>query len=81
MRKISLDVNELRVESFDTSGGDAKERGTVHGNSFPDTYRTCETECGAYCPSGPTLECEWSVAWTNGDAVCFCGPNQSLDPC
>ena len=88
MRKISLDLNALRVESFDTSGGDAKERGTVHGNSYvnsdqtcpcPNTYVTCETECGAYCPSGPAPGCDWSVAFTDGYAACMCGPNQSLD--
>ena len=30
MRKISLDVNALRVESFETAR-EAKTKGTVHG--------------------------------------------------
>ena len=31
MRKISLDVNDLQVESFETADEKLKERGTVQG--------------------------------------------------
>lgn len=72
MRKIRLDVDALRVDSFDTAeqGGDA--RGTVRGNWTRYYGGTCiETQCGAQCPSGPH-PCEGSYAWTDGMAVCPC---------
>jgi len=73
MRKVSLDIDALQVESFDTEGGGAEERGTVRGyfTRF-DAYPTCRvTYCGAECPSGPH-PCEGSYAYTDGMAVCPC---------
>jgi hypothetical protein len=72
MRKIKLDVDTLRVESFDTAEQDAEQRGTVRGN-FTRYGGTCvQTQCGAQCPSGPN-PCEGSYAFTDGIAVCPCG--------
>ncbi|HST58695.1 MAG TPA: hypothetical protein VLK84_08410 [Longimicrobium sp.] len=69
MRKISLDVNELRVESFETVDGKSDERGTVHGYY---TQFTCpRTQCGNQCPSGPN-PCGGSQAWTDGVNACPC---------
>jgi hypothetical protein len=74
MRKISLDVNALRVESFDTDDQKAKARGTVRGYY---TQFTCpQTQCGNECLSGPN-PCYQTEAWTNGQVACLC--NQSLD--
>jgi hypothetical protein len=70
MRKISLDVNELRVETFVTESDKAKERGTVEGYYSIFTCRV-ETNCGDECPSGPH-PCGGSYAWTDGNAVCPC---------
>ena len=67
-RKIRLDVNALRVESFETADGDAK-RGTVQG--YYSQFTCPATQCGAECPSGPH-PCEGSYAWTDGQAVCPC---------
>ena len=68
MRKITLDVNALRVESFETVD-ESKARGTVQGYY---TQVTCpQTQCGAQCPSGP-MPCHDTVAWTNGQVACFC---------
>jgi hypothetical protein len=69
MRKISLDVNELRVESFETEDGDARTRGTVNGHA--SLFSCPQTQCGAQCPSGPH-PCEGSYAWTDGMNACLC---------
>lgn len=70
MRKISLDVNALRVESFETDNKDAAKRGTVHGYI---TQITCpQTMCGQECLSG-WRPCQPTDAWTNGQMMCFCG--------
>jgi hypothetical protein len=70
MRKISLDVSALRVESFDTLDDKAKVRGTVQGYY---TQITCPaTQCGNQCPSGPSPWCDQSRAWTNGYDGCLC---------
>jgi hypothetical protein len=69
MRKISLDVNELRVESFETGDGKAKERGTVEG--YYSLFTCPMTQCGAECLSGPR-PCQPSAAWTDGQVACLC---------
>jgi hypothetical protein len=70
MRKITLDVDALEVESFDTSTKDAEERGTVRGHndqSYPNWG--CPFSWGTYCsPSA------------SGEIVCECA-DPSLDPC
>jgi hypothetical protein len=69
MRKISLDVTALRVESFETVDEKAKERGTVHGHV---SQFTCpQTMCGQECLSG-WRPCQPTDAWTNGDRMCYC---------
>lgn len=81
MRKISLDVNSLQVESFQTAD-QAKGRGTVEGRSDHPEYpswATCpETRCGEHCLSGPN-PCQPSNAWTNGQIACLCN-DTSLCP-
>ena len=70
MRKISLDVNALRVESFETEMDDAGKRGTVHGNV---SLFTCPpTGCGKDCLSG-WRPCQPTDAWTDGERMCYCG--------
>ena len=74
MRKISLDVNSLQVESFETADDKAKERGTVEGrsdNPYNSWYTCPETRCGEECLSGPH-PCQPSAAWTDGQVACLC---------
>jgi hypothetical protein len=60
MRKINLDVDTLKVESFDTAERGAEKRGTVRGNALTQYWEwTCQGEsrdwedsCGRSC-SGP----------------------------
>lgn len=78
MRKISLDVSTLKVESFETEKGDAAKRGTVHGHvsQFGGcglSYATCpNTQCGNQCLSG-WRPCQPTDAWTDGEMMCYCG--------
>ena len=46
MKKLTLDVENLAVESFDTAR-DTAERGTVlaHAPSYPDPVETCAYHC------------------------------------
>jgi len=65
MRKISLDVDALEVESFDTAARGADDRGTVRANATG-----VQTHCDQ-CLSGP-FPCERSYAMSDGVAVCQC---------
>lgn len=74
MRKIRLELDALRVETFDTGAGPG-ERGTVHGR-----HHTFEVGCGDpfedsidYCPV-PTAQA--SCGYTCGN-TCSCGCNQT----
>jgi len=78
MRKISLNVSELRVESFETEKDDAAKRGTVHGYV---TQFTCpQTMCGQQCLSG-WRPCQPTDAWTDGQMMCFCGGESGQYAC
>ena len=69
MRKISLDVNALQVESFDTEKDASGERGTVNG--YYSQFSCPMTQCGADCLSGPR-PCQPTHAWTDGQVACLC---------
>jgi len=72
MRKVSLDVSELRVESFETESA-VKERGTVHG--YLSQFTCPRTQCGEECPSGPQ-SCFPTEAFTDGQIACYCNGTQ-----
>ena len=56
MKKLSLDVDALRVETFDTSPRARAARGTVRGNdSIPPTVFTCDTM--VQTTTDPNLQC------------------------
>ena len=71
MRKIRLDVDALKVESFETAKRDGADRGTVRANATG-----VQTHCD-HCLSGP-YPCERSYAITDGVAVCPCGDGTTL---
>jgi hypothetical protein len=89
MNKLKLNLDELSVESFDTTRSE-KNRGTVFGEQC-----TCWTACGQNtCPGCPTCDntCAGTCAFTCDDASCagtcdascngtcnYCGP--SYDYC
>jgi hypothetical protein len=77
MRKISLDVDKLQVESFEAENDGPGTRGTVHGYltqfNCAQTQYTCNyTMCGQQCLSG-WRPCQPTDAWTDGERMCYCG--------
>jgi hypothetical protein len=63
MRKLTLNLEQLSVDSFDTTAVE-KAKGTVVGEQC-----TCWTRCGQNtCPGCPT--CDNTCAYTCDDATC-----------
>lgn len=64
MRKLRLDLDQLTVDTFDTSTA-AKEKGTVFGEQC-----TCNTVCT--CPGCPSCDatCPATCAYTCDDWSC-----------
>ena len=56
MKKLMLQLDDLRVESFSTDAG-STERGTVEGNSLPTVPL-----CSKYCP--PSMYCQETATCT-----------------
>jgi hypothetical protein len=84
MRKISLDLEDLQVESFTTDGADGNE-GTVHAREFTvgaecPTVQSGRPNCPG-CHDSGNASCVWcqpdtatcqDCSWTNGDgAQCY----------
>lgn len=77
MRKLHLTLDDLRVDSFDTSPAERARRGTVHGQvvDVAQPYSQLQ-QCGSYpnCPSPlcvdtPMASCDnASCRWTCGDS-------------
>jgi len=75
MKKMTLDLDSLSVESFDTAAGLAG-RGTVRGlDSWtePQEPDTIAATCG--CPPAGTGQTACGQATC--DATCFCASNQA----
>jgi hypothetical protein len=83
MKKLMLELDELRVESFETSFEQPDRRGTVHGHYSQNG--TCPYSCGgscdATCPDSCAFTCQGScpISCVNNtcDATCQC---DGLDP-
>jgi hypothetical protein len=73
MRKLTLDVDALRVESFDTHEVDA-HGGTVRGLSYPNQ---CDPPSDSLDPQLDTCQyatCAGSTCWPSCNATCnHCG--------
>lgn len=64
MRKIRLNVEELRVQSYATTGGEWVDGGTVHGQQLA-TVLACSGH----------VTCASACSETDGVAACkSCGP-------
>ncbi|HEX8695570.1 MAG TPA: hypothetical protein VF746_24365 [Longimicrobium sp.] len=95
MRKVRLVLEDLSVESFDTTPGAARGRGTVHGRADyyavpAEPYSQYPGQCDTYpnCPSPlcvdtPLASCDdASCRWTCGDSCNgTCASCQSCDSC
>lgn len=49
MRKIRLDLDTLRVDSFVASGGERDARGTVNAHDAPTRNQTCPATGMTFC--------------------------------
>jgi hypothetical protein len=84
MKKIRLDLSELKVESFVTSDGAAGAGGTVFGMDATNCDDTCNP--GEYTCNG-LGQCYQSdgCPWTLGAITCTIGPGPTElctgDPC
>lgn len=81
--KLTLDLDQLQVESFDTSGDELARRGTVHGNA-DCTCQCCETDftacgqnsCAGTCAASCNGTCnEYTCAGCYQTDFCSGGPN------
>jgi len=74
MKKFSLNVEDLGVQSFETTSSTATERGTVQGHADSGADSCAVTWCGDWqcetgnCPSVNVLNCP-SAQYTD----CNCG--------
>lgn len=74
MKKFSLNLDDLGVQSFETTSSMATERGTVQGHADTEADSCAVTQCGDWqcetnhCPSVNVLNCP-SALYTD----CNCG--------
>lgn len=87
MKKLKLNLDDLKVESFATTPGSATQHGTIHGYG-PLTNETHVECCGWHtdgsckCPhedSGNLTECDNSC-YETCNASCY-EPTQCFDDC
>ena len=72
MKKMTLDLDQLSVDSFDTSAPPEK-RGTVFGEEYtPFTHCTCpgHPSCDGYDTCQGTPSCDGVCTYTQGDPSC-----------
>jgi len=81
MDKLSLDLNDLEVDSFKTSSEEEKGRGTVQGNSIPECGSLVQT-CGYNCDDNTLAGCQSVVdPGCGGTAIDpGCGGGTAIDP-
>ncbi|HEX6371615.1 MAG TPA: hypothetical protein VF006_22030 [Longimicrobium sp.] len=86
--KLTLRLEELSVESFDTSSAE-KSRGTVIGEQCtcptactcpgcPSCYESCNGSCGATCPATCAYTCddpECGTGYSCDETGCDCSIN------
>jgi hypothetical protein len=81
MKKIKLDLDSLKVESFVTSGGSARDEGTVFGMD-PNTH--CEWTCNEVtftCNNAPTGGCDsGDCDWTQPLAATCTSVYETSEP-
>jgi hypothetical protein len=63
-RRIKLNLDDLRVESFEPLSASKTDGGTIRGY---DTFQTCQTECESACPT----ECDSCQGGCSGLCASF----------
>lgn len=73
MKKLKLNLDRLRVDTFELSEKELTERGTVHGNAtlLCTRWASCQGSCPGTCHIDSCYNCSVdaceTVAWTCGD--------------
>ncbi len=87
MEKLTLRIDDLRVESFAT-GTEGGEPGTVHANHHTGNHETCANTCPQTCritcPETCFLSCNGAatcVEPTCGYATCDCTDTEPYVTC
>ena len=88
MRKLNLNTEDLRVESFTTTDTESVRRGTVHAQSGACSragLESCGGGCEAYSSGAPVCNCDTTYTQRPpecdpseqtlciGDTLCICG--------
>ncbi|HEU0052438.1 MAG TPA: hypothetical protein VFQ39_04640 [Longimicrobium sp.] len=66
LRKLHLDAESLRVDTFATDAFAGDARGTVHGNSAIDTY-SFGPKCHCVRETNPLYDCTYGCGPTPND--------------
>lgn len=72
MKKVKLEVDELAVESFETSAGEEEGRGTVFGNVKETDIRYCGSGYRCYTDNEPECATQWYGCNTNQCSIYIC---------
>jgi hypothetical protein len=73
-RKLRLALEDIRVETFKTTGGDEADRGTVRAHQYDSDCSECSgIGASCYCPSGgdeyPYNTCAGSCIIFEGEII------------
>ena len=79
MRKVKLQLEELAIESFETSGEDAVDRGTVFANVKYTDIRYCGSGQGCYTDNEPECATQWYGCNTNQCSQHACQTIEGVD--
>jgi hypothetical protein len=79
MRKVKLQMEELAIESFETSAGETERGGTVFGNVKKTDIRYCGS--GFNCYTDNEVECatQWYGCNTNQCSQTHCTTIEGVD--
>ncbi|HEX9937655.1 MAG TPA: hypothetical protein VGB15_11055 [Longimicrobium sp.] len=72
MAKIRLDLDTLRIESFDTIAPSADERGTVQAFDSSDRESICQESCAGTCYTHCWGACDAGDTYHHGATVTAC---------
>jgi hypothetical protein len=81
MKKLKLDLNELKVESFETSKQSIR-KGTVNGHATVPVGFCADQSYHTYCPTSACLQCSGELTNCNQNTCDYTECNQNTcDTC
>lgn len=79
MRKVKLQVEDLEIVSFETSGDDESDRGTVFANVKYTDIRYCGSGQSCYTDNEPECATNWYGCATNQCSLHNCQTIEGVD--